>query len=119
MHQKTRYTIIGAGNGGQSFAGHLSLLGFPVKLWDVEREKVDSLKRTHRIRLSGAVEGEGTIPIISGTMRNERGIAPIMISTDVRYNNHDFLLVVWPRLLASVRSLYCLMASADATVSAT
>jgi len=34
-----RFAIVGAGNGGQSFAAHLGLLGFPVTLWDVEQEK--------------------------------------------------------------------------------
>jgi opine dehydrogenase len=62
---KPDFAVIGAGNGGQSFAGHLALLGFSVRLWDVEKEKVEALKRTHRIALSGAVQGEATIPLIT------------------------------------------------------
>ena len=63
---KPRFAIIGAGNGGQSFAAHLALLGFSVRLWDVEKDKVDALKRTHRIVLSGAVQGEASISVITG-----------------------------------------------------
>jgi len=61
-----RFAIIGAGNGGQSFAGHLGLLGFPVSLWDVEKEKVEALQRTGHMLLSGAVEGKGKIDRITG-----------------------------------------------------
>jgi opine dehydrogenase len=53
-----KFAIIGAGNGGQAFAGHLGLLGFSVNLYDVEMEKVEALKKTRRMRLFGAVEGE-------------------------------------------------------------
>lgn len=63
---KPRFAIIGAGNGGQSFAGHLALLGFSVRLWDVEKDKVEALQKTHRIVLSGAVQGEASIPVITG-----------------------------------------------------
>jgi opine dehydrogenase len=61
-----RFAIIGAGNGGQAFAAHMSLLGFSITLWDVEKEKVDALKKTNRIRASGAVEGDGRIALITG-----------------------------------------------------
>ena len=43
--EKSRFAIIGVGNGGQSFAAHLSLLGFSVGLLDVEHEKVQDLRR--------------------------------------------------------------------------
>jgi len=63
---KPTFAIIGAGNGGQSFAAHLTLLGFSVRLWDVEPEKVDSLRRATRIRLSGAIQGEAEIGVVTG-----------------------------------------------------
>ena len=56
-----KFAIIGAGNGGQAFAGHLGLLGFSVNIYDVEAEKVEALKKTNRMRLFGAVEGEAGI----------------------------------------------------------
>ena len=60
-----KFAIIGAGNGGQAFAGHLRLLGISVSLYDVEKEKVDALQRTNRMRLFGAVEGETVIDLIT------------------------------------------------------
>lgn len=75
-----RFAIIGAGNGGQSFAGHLSLLGFPVSLWDIEKEKVEALQRCGSITLSGAVEGKVEIPRITGDICEAvRGANIIMV----------------------------------------
>lgn len=72
--------IIGAGNGGQSFAAHLALLGFSVRLWDVEKEKVDALKKTRRIRVSGAVTGEGVIDLVTGDIGEAvRDVGLIMV----------------------------------------
>ena len=61
-----RFAVIGAGNGGQSLTGHLGLLGFPVKLWDVDPQRVEDLRKTNRIVLSGAVCGESGIPLVTG-----------------------------------------------------
>ena len=63
-----RFAIIGAGNGGQSFAGHLGVLGFPVSLWDIERQKVEDLLKTRRMVISGAVTGDVAIPVITGNI---------------------------------------------------
>jgi opine dehydrogenase len=75
-----RFAIIGAGNGGQSFAGHLGLMGFSVSLWDVEREKVEALQRAGRINLSGAVQGRAQIDRITGDICEAvRGADIIMV----------------------------------------
>ncbi len=63
---KPRFAIIGAGNGGQAFAAHLTLLGYPVSLWDVEAKKVADLRRTGEIVATGAVEGKARIDLITG-----------------------------------------------------
>lgn len=68
MH-KPRVAIIGAGNGGQSFAAHLGLLGFEVRLYDIELEKVEALKRRGKITISGAVAGEARIPCVTNDIR--------------------------------------------------
>lgn len=61
-----RFAIIGAGNGGQSFTGHLGLLGFPVRLWDVDPQRVEDLKHARRMVVSGAVSGACDIPLVTG-----------------------------------------------------
>jgi opine dehydrogenase len=64
--KKLQFAIIGAGNGGQSFTGHLGLLGFPVHLWDVDPQRVADLRKTKRMVVSGAVTGECDIPLVTG-----------------------------------------------------
>ena len=45
--------IIGAGNGGQAFAGYLSLHGREVKIFDVVQATVDRLTELGGVTLSG------------------------------------------------------------------
>lgn len=40
-----RFSVIGAGNGGQAIAGYLGLQGFEVSLYDRNLDKVEELKR--------------------------------------------------------------------------
>ena len=55
------WAIIGGGNGGQSIAGHLGLLGERVRLFDVVPQTVQVLNEARRIELHGAVQGIGPI----------------------------------------------------------
>jgi opine dehydrogenase len=53
MEQKTRYTIIGAGNGGRAMAAHLALMGFPVVLYNRTFENIAAIKSRGGIELDG------------------------------------------------------------------
>lgn len=53
------WAVIGGGNGGQSLAGHLALMGFGVRLYDIVPETVATIARQGGIRLSGLVQGMG------------------------------------------------------------
>ena len=59
--------IIGAGNGGQAFAGYLSLHGREVKIFDVVQATVDRLTELGGVTLSGNsdVTGFGKIQLAS------------------------------------------------------
>lgn len=59
----TRWTIIGGGNGGQSLAGHLSLMGFPVRLFDIFPETIAAISDQGGIHINGAVEGFGKLEL--------------------------------------------------------
>lgn len=45
--------ILGAGNGGQAFAGYFSLMGYKVKIFDVVPETVDKLNEVGGIQMEG------------------------------------------------------------------
>lgn len=63
--KKPRFAIIGAGNGGQSFVGHLGLLGFHASLWDIDPQRVEDLSKNRRMAVSGAVNGTCDIPLVT------------------------------------------------------
>jgi opine dehydrogenase len=44
MSKKTRYAVVGAGHGGKAMAAHLSLMGFPVTLYNRTPENVAAIK---------------------------------------------------------------------------
>jgi opine dehydrogenase len=60
-----RFAVLGAGAGGQSMAAILSEQGYPVKLYDIDREKIAALKSMKTITVSGKIEACGTPDLIT------------------------------------------------------
>lgn len=61
MGNKTKWAIIGAGNGGQAIAGHLGLLGYEVNIYDAFEETIDVIQKQGGIHIGGIEEGFGKI----------------------------------------------------------
>ena len=55
------FCVIGAGHGGMAMAGHLSIMGFPVRLYNRTDEKLNAVRWHGGIRVGGEVEGFGKI----------------------------------------------------------
>ena len=62
------WAIIGGGNGGQAIAGHLSLQGEKVRLFDVVQTTVDAINEKGGIQLHHAVEGFGKLEFATTSM---------------------------------------------------
>lgn len=62
---KLNFAIIGAGNGGQAFAGYLSSMGYQVRLFDFFEDTVDKIKKNGVIKLTGAIDSTSKIDLIS------------------------------------------------------
>ena len=60
--------IIGAGNGGQAFAGYLSLHGRTVKIFDVVQSTVDRLTELGGVTLEGHSDVTGFGKIVSAKL---------------------------------------------------
>lgn len=58
---KRTWAIIGGGNGGQTMAGHLGLLGEKVRLYKRSQKGVDKINETKQIILHHSVDGIGPI----------------------------------------------------------
>ena len=86
MTQTTRYTIIGAGNGGRAMAAHLALMGFPVVLYNRTPEHIAALKARGGIDLEsydGGPRGFGQLVAATSDMK-------------VAVDHADVLMVVVP-----------------------
>lgn len=56
------WTIVGGGNGGQSLAGHLGLMGFETRIYDIMEDTIDIINEQGGVFLTeGVVEGFGKV----------------------------------------------------------
>lgn len=78
-----KIAVIGAGNGGQSIAGYLALLGYDTSLYDIDVKKLDELKEKGGIQLTGCIEGFGKIDCITNDIAEAMGGAEIVMVTTV------------------------------------
>ncbi len=72
MAGTTRYTVIGAGNGGRAMAAHLALMGFPVVLYNRTPEHIAALKARGGIDLEsydGGPRGFGKLVAATSDMK--------------------------------------------------
>ncbi|QEK11489.1 NADP transhydrogenase subunit alpha [Crassaminicella thermophila] len=60
---KLTWAIIGGGNGGQAAAGHLGVLGFKVRLFDIIPETIMAINKQGGIHVEGAVNGFGKVEL--------------------------------------------------------
>lgn len=60
---KLTWAVIGGGNGGQSLSGHLALMGFTVRLYDIFPQTIEAIRSAGGIQVDGAVNGFGKIEL--------------------------------------------------------
>ena len=77
-----KISIIGAGNGGQSIAGYLSMRGYEVSLYDIDIERIRELQAKGGIKMEGRIEGFGRVCCITTDIAEAvRGADIIMVTT--------------------------------------
>jgi len=82
MGNKSIITIIGAGNGGQAYAGFLANLGHKITLYDRDSNKISRLKKLGRIKLTGKVEANCKIALYTDKLSEAiKGAEKIYIVT--------------------------------------
>lgn len=85
--RKTKWAIIGGGNGGQSAAGHLAVMGYPVRIYDVVPDTIKAIADQGGINVEGAVEGFG--PVEKATLDMDeavKGADVIMVIAPALYH---------------------------------
>lgn len=78
-----KIAIIGAGNGGQTFAGYLSMTGYETSLYDIDVEKMEALKQLGGIQMEGRINGFGQIGCITTDIAEAVDGAEIVMVTTV------------------------------------
>ena len=78
-----KIAIIGAGNGGQTMAGHLAIMGYKVSLYDIDVPKMETLKNLGGIQLEGCLKGFGKIDCITTNISETIRDAKIIMVTTV------------------------------------
>ncbi|HUW94699.1 MAG TPA: NAD(P)-binding domain-containing protein, partial [Anaerolineae bacterium] len=71
MSTDTRYAVIGAGHGGKAMAAHLSLMGFPVTLYNRTPENIAAIKTRTGIELrsyEGGPHGFAELVLVTSDM---------------------------------------------------
>ncbi len=67
--ENLQWAIIGGGNGGQSLAGHLALMGFVVRLYDIIPETVEAIQNQGGVQVTGVVEGFGQLSLVTDDIK--------------------------------------------------
>ena len=78
-----KISVIGAGNGGQTMAGYLAMIGVDVSLYDIDEEKMDTLKKIGGTKLEGRLQGYGKIGCITTDIAEAVNGAEIIMVTTV------------------------------------
>jgi len=63
--ESIKFSVIGAGHGGQGFAGYLASLGYEVKLFNRTIDKIKSIRDTGYIQLEGNINAKGYISVVT------------------------------------------------------
>ena len=84
---ETRYTVIGAGNGGKAMAAHLAIMGFEVTLYNRTSENI------------AAIQARGGITLESQDSAGPRGFGHLACVTSemkIAIENSDIIMVATP-----------------------
>jgi len=77
-----KIAVIGAGNGGQTMAGHFSYLGFETRLYSRNLDKLHYLIKNGGVLLKGALNGFGKVQLITDNLQEAiEDVDLIMITT--------------------------------------
>ncbi|MFT5873283.1 MAG: opine dehydrogenase [Clostridium sp.] len=76
-----KWVLIGAGNGGQSMAGHLGVMGFSVKIFDVFKPVIDAIKEQGGIHVDGVVNGFGKVELATTDIKEALEDVDVIVVT--------------------------------------
>jgi opine dehydrogenase len=66
--RNTVFCVVGAGHGGLAMAGHLGIMGFPVRLYNRTDESLHAVRWHGGVKVTGEVQGFGPVQVATSTM---------------------------------------------------
>ncbi|WOV84886.1 NAD/NADP octopine/nopaline dehydrogenase family protein [Sporosarcina jeotgali] len=81
MSKMLKWTIIGGGNGGQTTAGHLGMMGFDVTIYDIFEDTINAIKEQGGVHLQDALTGFGKVACATTSMEEALKDADIVFVT--------------------------------------
>ncbi|MCA1693927.1 MAG: 2-dehydropantoate 2-reductase, partial [Actinobacteria bacterium] len=78
---ETRVAVIGAGNVGCALAAHLTLRGIEVRLCNRSASRLDEIRRSGGITVTGAVEGVARVATLTTDVAEAVGDADVVAVT--------------------------------------
>ena len=84
------FCVLGAGHGGMAMAGHLAMMGVPVRIYNRSEPRIAPIKLTGGIELSGAIEGFGPIPVATTDPAEALDGAKVLMVV-VPANGHSYM----------------------------
>ncbi|CAB1065698.1 NAD/NADP octopine/nopaline dehydrogenase [Olavius sp. associated proteobacterium Delta 1] len=92
------WAVIGGGNGGQSLSGHLALMGFTVRLYDIFPQTIEAIHSAGGIQVDGAVNGFGKIELATTDIAQAVDGADIIMIVAPAIAHRDIALNCAPHL---------------------
>lgn len=85
-----KFCVIGAGHGGLAMAGHLSLMGFKVNLYNRGANRIRLVQKRKEIKIEGEIRGIGKLEVVSTDMKEcLEGVNILMVV--IPANGHKFI----------------------------
>lgn len=95
---KYKITVIGAGNGGHAIAGHFSMLGHEVTLFDRDTEVLKGIKANGGIELLEAIQGFGQLHKLTDDYAEALAEAQIIMVVTTANAHGDIARKIVPHL---------------------
>jgi opine dehydrogenase len=66
--EQLRFAVLGAGHGGMAMAGHLGIMGYPVKMFNRSEARLKPIQVAGGIEMVGEIEGFGKVELATANM---------------------------------------------------
>ena len=95
---KRTWAVIGGGNGGQSAAGHLGMLGYPVRIYDIFEESMTAINAQGGIKVTGVIEGFGPVEFATTDIKKAMHGADIVMVIAPAIAHRDIAAAMAPHV---------------------